>query len=345
MSNDLKWLRKKTAKGRTYYYFDAGKGDDGQPILLRLPHIKDPRFGDCYARARAERTKRRNRQGVLTLDGLIRLYEKSPEFRALKPSTKRSYTHYLSRANRLIRSGSGESPAARKIERQDILALRDALADTPGAANQAVRAVGALFAWAADNEKVRENPVRNIKKFKATPHEPWPGDLVEEALADPQVGMPVALLYFTGQRIDDVVAMSWADIRGDHMRVSVKKKGSQIEVAILPELAAMLARQEKTTLTILANANGRPWTQGGLRTKLQEWAKARGHRVVPHGLRKNAVISLLEAGCTSAEVSGITDQSLQMVEHYAAKVNKLSLGRAAVVKLDAARAARNKAGK
>jgi hypothetical protein len=44
-----------------------------------------------------------------------------------------------------------------------------------------------------------------------------------------------------------------------------------------------------------------------------------------------------------AEVSGITDQSIQMIEHYAKGVNKLPLGRAAVIKLDAARRAKNNA--
>jgi len=66
----------------------------------------------------------------------------------------------------------------------------------------------------------------------------------------------------------------------------------------------------------------------------------RAFKVVPHGLRKNAVISLLEAGCTAAEVSGITDQSLQMVEHYARGRNSLTLGRAAIIKLDAHRSKR-----
>jgi integrase len=206
-----------------------------------------------------------------------------------------------------------------------------------------MRALGAMFAWALDNDKVKENPARRIKRFAAKPHEPWPEALLDEALDDPQVGLAVALFYFTGQRINEVVKMSWADIRGDHMRVRVQKTQRQIDVAILPELADMLAQQPKLAPTILTNANGRSWTQSGLRQKLQDWAKERGHKVVPHGLRKNAVNSLLEAGCTVAEVQGITDQSLQIIEHYARGVNRLKLGRAAVVKLDAARKARNNA--
>lgn len=336
-----KYLRKKSAKGRDYYYFDTGTKDErGRPILSRLPSPKSPEFGDSYARAKAARTQRRNKQGILTLDGLIRSYEKSPEWRGLSESSRRSYTLYLARANKLMRDKRGDSVPARKIERQDVRALRDALADTPGAANQAVRALGALFAWAIENEKVKDNPAKGIKKFKAKPHEPWPEELIEAGLSDPQVGMAVALFLFTGQRINEVVRMSWKAIDGDHMAVFVQKTQSHIRVAILPELMEKLKAQPRDSVAILTNANGQPWTQGGLRTKLQAWAAERGQHVVPHGLRKNAVDALFEAGCTAAEVSGITDQSLQMLEHYAKGRNKLALGRAAVIKLDAAR--RNK---
>jgi integrase len=341
----LRYLRKKRAKGRDYYYLDLGKCADGSRELKPLPNIRDPRFGDCYARALATRTSRERLKGILTLDGLIRQYERSPEFKALSANSQVSYTRYLTRASSLMRTPRGDSVPVKKIERRDVLALREELSDTPGAANQAVRALSALFSWAMDNEKAKANPAERIKKFKGAPHKEWPETLLEEALADPQVGMPVALLYFTGQRIDDVVAMTWNAIRGDHMLVHVKKKDKDIRVAILPELAERLDKLERPTLTILSNANGQPWSQSGLRQKLQDWAKGRGHKVVPHGLRKNAVNALFEAGCTAAQVSGITDQSIGMLEHYALGVNKLTLGRAAVVKLDAARKARNKAGK
>ena len=335
------YVRVKKAKGRTYYYFDLGKADDGRRLLAPLPHLKDPRFGDCLARAKATRTNRKNRDDILTLDGLIRSYERSPEYRSKSEATKKNYTIYLARANAMIRSGSGESPPAKAIAVQDVLALRDKLADSPGAANQAVRAIGALYKWAKERHGIKDNPAHGVKLFKSTPHEPWPEDLLEQALADSQVGMPVALLYFTGQRIDDTINMKWSDIRNDTMAVFNQKKDKHTQVAILPELQAMIDRQEKTAITILTNANGRPWTQGGLRQKLQDWAKERGHKVVPHGLRKNAVISLLEAGCTPHEVSGITDQSPAMVEHYAKRVNKLRLGRAAIIKFDAHRRAKN----
>jgi tRNA(Ile2) C34 agmatinyltransferase TiaS len=75
---------------------------------------------------------------------------------------------------------------------------------------------------------------------------------------------------------------------------------------------------------------------------MQAWALERGVEVVPHGLRKNAVNALLEAECSTAEVSAITGQSLKMVEHYAKKRNQKRLGGSAILKFDAARQRRAK---
>lgn len=337
------YVRHKQAKGRDYWYFDTGTKDIyGKMILTRLPDIKDPSFGASYARAQGARSARKNKKEALTFDGLIRQFERSPEYRNRTESTKKSYQIYLQRANGLLRDRAGDSPPIKGIERRDVLAVRNALADTPGAANQAVRAISALFHWAIKNDKTKENPAHGVTLFDSTPHKPWPQDLVEEAMLDPQVGMAVALLFFTGQRIAEVVRMSWNDIEGDHMKVFVQKKQNHIRVAILPELAERLKTQPRVGDTILTNSNGQAWSKGGLRDKIQAWGKGRGVHIVPHGLRKNAVNSLFEAGCTAAEVSGITDQTIKMLEHYASDRNKLGLGRAAMAKHDAARRGRNK---
>lgn len=79
------------------------------------------------------------------------------------------------------------------------------------------------------------------------------------------------------------------------------------------------------------------WNENQLRRKLQAFTLALGVKTVPHGLRKNAVNALLEAGCTIAEVASITGQTFQVVEHYAAQMNRRKLSKAAIVKLDAHR--------
>jgi hypothetical protein len=51
-----------------------------------------------------------------------------------------------------------------------------------------------------------------------------------------------------------------------------------------------------------------------------------GAALVPHGLRKNAVNALLEAGCTGLRGPGNHRTELQMIAHYARKVNRRTLG-------------------
>ncbi|SVC51144.1 uncharacterized protein METZ01_LOCUS303998 [marine metagenome] len=53
-----------------------------------------------------------------------------------------------------------------------------------------------------------------------------------------------------------------------------------------------------------------------------------------HGLRKNATINLLEAGCTNSQVKAITGHSTdQMVNLYGAKVNQRRQAKEAMDKI------------
>jgi hypothetical protein len=71
-----------------------------------------------------------------------------------------------------------------------------------------------------------------------------------------------------------------------------------------------------------------------------EMSNLRKRRLVFHGLRMSAVVFLLEAGCSDAETAAITGQSRDMVEHYAKQVNQKRLAAAAILKWEAADAAR-----
>jgi integrase len=99
-------------------------------------------------------------------------------------------------------------------------------------------------------------------------------------------------------------------------------------------LESVPQRSEK----ILTSSRGQPWTVEGFKASWQtemqrpEMAKLKKGRRVFHGLRKSAVVFLLEAGASDAEVAAITGQSRQMVEHYSRAVNQKRLAAAAVLK-------------
>jgi len=107
--------------------------------------------------------------------------------------------------------------------------------------------------------------------------------------------------------------------------------------------------------TILASLrSGEPLTDSGVRQEMYKSIKraraavdqeiaagARDPGTLPenflavqfHGLRKNAVCALAEAGCTSAEIAAVTGQSLQMVEHYMMEINQRRMAQQAIERL------------
>lgn len=321
-----KSVRRKVAKGRTYYYFDTGTRIDGKAVLKRLPDIRDPDFGRMLAAAQSGRTRRGSVKGVLTIAGLADLYEKSPEFRGLAKTTQRSYELNLDKARKRL----GIAPAD-ELRPADVRLVHDEMADQTGAANQFVRVLGSLYSWGRKRSYVTAKPVDGVELFDETPHEPWPEWLLKEALADGTVRLPVALLYYTAQRIGDVCRMRWSDVRDGVIAVKQQKTGKSLAIPFHVELARLLACAPKAGLTILSRG-GKPYREAALREMIQEWASKRNLHVVPHGLRKNAVIALLECGCSIAETAAISGQTLQIVEHYAKQRDQAKLATAAILR-------------
>lgn len=345
-AKSLPYVKIVKAKGRPYAYFETGaKKPDWKPIYKRLPPLDDPSFGAAYGSLLAGRTRRQNVAALLTVPALIDKYERSPEFQELAPNTRAQYTVYLAVIGRELNNAPAQG-----VERRDFLALRDKLSERfidrkgrarggPGAANAMVRTARALFAWGRHREHVTNNPCADVPLFDSKDYPPWPSDLVEAALVheDAAIRLPIALLYFTAQRIGDVCSMRWGDLRNGTIFVRQDKTDKRLEIRLHRQLADELARAPRTALTILADERGRPLKIDTLRERLQRFAASHGHRVVPHGLRKSAVNALLEAGCSAAETAAISGQSLQMVEHYAKARSTGKLASAAVLKWEAKR--------
>ncbi len=110
----------------------------------------------------------------------------------------------------------------------------------------------------------------------------------------------------------------------------------------LAELRQELDRTAKRGITIITERDGKQMTPQVIRRELKRHGASMGVEVVPHGLRKNAVISLLEAGCSVAEVAAITGQTYRIVEQYAAGISQRRMGKAAILKLENNRQKRDK---
>lgn len=323
-----KYVKRVRAKGRDYYYFDTGKTVDGKKVYARLPSPRSADFGGRYAALLGHRN-RGHRTELVRVPKLIDLYQKGRAYQRLSDASKRLYDIYLRRLEKLLPT----APIA-EITRGDMRKLFDDMGDKPGAANAFLSTSSALFAWAVEREYLAGNPCDGIKRNDEGEHDPWPQHIVTAALSadDDMVRLLTHLLLYTGQRIGDVLSMRWSDISGDHISVRQSKTGKPLTIRMHRELRAEIAACRRLGILICTDDVGRPIQAASARYRLQKFARGLGAKVVPHGLRKNAVNELLAAGCTIAQTAAITGQTLRMVEHYAKARDQRELGDAAILR-------------
>ena len=316
----------KRAKGRTYHYWtssdpwvrlpDPGADPDG--FMRKLAHLQ--RVGLQIEAGRAG-----------TLSDAIRLYRKSPDFTDRAANTRRLYDIYLDRLNTIF----GKAPLTDITPADVQLYVMDEHADTRGAANMMLRVLHVVFVWAGKRRQGLVDPTKGIAEYEGGEHPPWPDHALAAALAskDELFRLAVHLHLYTGQRTGDVCRMTWNALAADgKIPVKQQKTGATLIIPQHTALRDQLEQSARSTLTILRNRKGGPLRPPTFREWVDDFAKEIGAELVPHGLRKNAVNALLEAECSTAEMSAITGQSLAMVEHYAKQRNQHRMADVAMLK-------------
>lgn len=330
------------AKGKEYPYFNTGqKRASGATIYARLPQLASPDFWGAYAAQKAARTKRA-KGTAYTIRDLCRDYERSKFFTAKAANTQTLYGLTIKR----ILATLGDYPVD-DLQKDDLDLVLENDQTGPGAHNIFIAVLGVLYRYGRRKGVTKLRPTEDLEKMETGEHEAWPEALVEAGLTaeHDRTRLAIHLLFFTGQRIGDVCKMRWSDIRGDIIHVVQQKTGKALSIPLLSELRAELDRTPKRGFTIITNYQGQSMTDQVIRRELKKFGEQHGHEVVPHGLRKNAVIAFLEAGCTIAETAAITGQTFAMVEYYSRQVDQKRLASAAILKLENKRGTGKPAGK
>jgi integrase len=351
------------AKGREYFYFQKNRceKDEGPRVKLAgRPYADDgtpdPEWWVKY-RVLAGIEAGEENKAAGTFAALIAEYKLSPEWAALSEGTIVEWTRHLA----YVKEKWGNLRVT-STEPRHVLALRDAFADIPpadptkrtkpieeyenrpAAANNLLRALSSMMTWSAPRGWITANPCIGVRKLKGgKPYEPWSWEAIclfeKEARAALWHGAALAL--YTGQRYGDVIGMRWSDIREGQIQVEQDKTEKKLWIPMHKALKRVLKEVPRTSEFILTSGRGEAWTENGFHTawqrelKEEKFEPLRKQKCVFHGLRKSAVVMLLEAGCTDAEVSAITGQSREMVEHYALQVNQKKLAAAAILKWEA----------
>ncbi|SOC40112.1 hypothetical protein SAMN05892877_1079 [Rhizobium subbaraonis] len=313
--------------------------DDKGFILAgtRLPDHKAPDFWKIAERA-FEGHIRRGREGVKDFRSLVEAFqsEANPFWTNLAASTRRGYT---ASGKMIVECWGDRLPAdLTTVDAQDAI---DALGETPATANQFRAFLSRLVAWGVPRGYCTANVVEKTEKVPGgEPWVPWPNWAFETLFehAPFHLQMIAVSAFFTGQRQVDVIGMKKPKSDDKTIEVRAQKTKNTVWIPIHSEYRKWIDRAPKSD-SIMLHAGARSAfykTADGFRTEWQklmsqdEFKRFREDRIVFHGLRKNAVINLLEVGCTESQAGAICNMSSQMVQHYGREVALRSLAKDAM---------------
>lgn len=308
----------------------------------RLPDLKSKEFWPEATKAH-EAFIRRRRQGIKDFKALVEAFqsETNPFWTKLAASTQRGYRT----SGDIIKETWGDDLPVdlTTVDAQDAI---DALGETPAKANQFRAFLSRLMAWGASRGYCKTNVVEMTEKIPGgEPWVPWPNWAFEILLEHAPFHMQMIAMsaFFTGQRQGDVLAMTKPKAGENTIAVRAQKRGNTVWIPIHFAYRKWIDRVP-TSDSVMLHAGARATSYkspDGFRT---EWQKLmakdafkpfRENRIVFHGLRKNAVINLLEVGCTENQVGAICNMSAQMVQHYGREVALRSLAKDAMKLMEA----------
>ncbi len=272
---------------------------------------------------------------VGSLNALIAAYYASEHWRGLKPTSQAPRRRILEH----LRELHGDKPVA-LLPKSWVKKQMAGMASTPAQANRWLQLLRQILDFAIDEDMIKSNPARLVKKFPEGPgHEPWPEDEIAKFEDFWPIGTKERLAFdlflFTGQRIGDVAGMMRAHIRDNAIRVVQEKTGAELWVPIHPQLSASLAAVPSSGFALLQRQTGQPYSKGGLDNWFRRKREAAGISpgLSPHGLRKAAGRRLAEAGATAHEIMAILGhRSIREVQRYTADADQRRNAMAAMKK-------------
>lgn len=181
-----------------------------------------------------------------------------------------------------------------------------------GSLHHLLAACRAFFRYLAREGEVTSNPADGVRAPRLIRKLPQVLDVDEvaalveiptDSATSVQDRAMLELFYSSGLRIAELIAMRWCDLETSEGMLRVTGKGSKTRVVPVGRKAlsalAILREQHSGTQdeSVFLGRNGVPISQGVVRARLKQWAKAQGiqKRVYPHLLRHSFASHMLES--------------------------------------------------
>ena len=138
------------------------------------------------------------------------------------------------------------------------------------------------------------------------------------------------ILLYTGLLRADAINLTWSQIDDGILRYRTSKTRAEVVVPLHSRLIAELEHRLADSTSLINGERGRPIrVESTLSHAIRDEGKRLGTDDPPplHGLGKNAVMALVEAGCKPREIQAITGQSLQTMSTMQQNISAKDLRR------------------
>jgi len=199
------------------------------------------------------------------------------------------------------------------------IAVRDAWASTPGAADNLIKTIRAVYSWAMERDEIGHNPAVGIVPINKNPKggaTPWtPSDLRKFKATHPKgtsAHLWLTVQAFTACRIGDAL---WIGRKQEKtiddqlwLEFQPRKKGSAfVSIPMLPPLVEATRASKIVGPSYILNNKGLPFTSvDALGVRVQRWCKAAG--LVgrsSHGIRKAMAETMAAAGSSQHQIMAV----------------------------------------
>jgi integrase len=330
-------VREKTRHGKFVWYVRRRTG--GPRIRLRA-EFGTPEFQAEYEAAlKGTPLRTENRAHSGSLRWLCEQYRQTGAWMRLSAATRRQRENIFEGVLKI----AGDEPFT-NIRHKHIEAGKDRRRATPSQARNFLDAMRGLFRWALAAEHVKADPtasVANPVRQAGSGFPVWTEDDVTRYEAAWPVGTRqrvwLHVLLYTGLRRGDAVRLGRQHVRGGVATIKTEKSGFTVEVnlPILPTLAATLAAGPCADLAFICGERGEPLTKESFGNNFSDACRAAGIKKSAHGVRKIGATRAADNGATVAELEAIFGwQGGMMAALYTRAADRKRLAKGAMGKLE-----------
>lgn len=301
-------IRTQRVKGKVYRYHRRTKtrieiDPEVRPLefLARVQELNDLANGVLRPTAMGRHRK--------TLGAMLDAWVASEEWLKLKPQSRYSYERVIAPKSGFVANIRGM--LITQFDTPFIIDARDAVKRKHKlwAANYTVRVLRVAFGWGRLRGWCKTNPVEDVPLLEKPAHAPvrnrrWTEEEFEMVWhhAPDSLRLAIALGYYAGMRVSDVVSVTWAAWDGETLTWRQSKTGHPVHARAATPLRKELDARERGSGCILVNQKEQPYTRDGLQTLLWNLVKRLEYLGLVkaglcfHGLRHSLGAALYDLG-------------------------------------------------